>query len=275
MYIIADIGGTNTRIAGSVDLQSFGEPVIFDTPQEYDQGVARIVEAAKEIAGNKKIENVVAGLPVLLTPDKRTIVYAKNLPLWNGKSFADDIERVLDTTTILENDTALVGLGETIHDAGKDASASSVVYLTVSTGVNAVHIVGGVIEPTYLGVSTGLQYVSMDNPLITWEDIISGTAIQKKYGKHPRDLGKEWSGWEELARVVAFGVHNTIMHWTPEIVILGGSMFNEIGISVERVRFHLEEIKSGIPNMPKVVHSSLGDLGGLWGGMARLKQNLS
>ncbi len=103
--------------------------------------------------------------------------------------------------------------------------------------------------------------------------MISGTAIKKKYGKHPKELGKEWSGWEDLARIVAFGVHNTLMHWTPELIILGGSMFNEIGISVERVRFHVEAIKSGIPEVPEIVHSALGDLGGIWGAMARLRQD--
>ena len=49
-------------------------------------------------------------------------------------------------------------------------------------------------------------------------------------------------------------------------------MFNEIGISPERVRFHLENIRTGYPAVPQIVHASLGGLGGLWGGIARLKQ---
>ena len=40
--------------------------------------------------------------------------------------------------------------------------------------------------------------------------------------------------WEELAETFAIGLHNTILHWSPDRVVLGGSMFNEIGISVER-----------------------------------------
>jgi glucokinase len=273
MYIIADIGGTNTRIAGTRDLESFGTPIIFDTPQEYDAALEKIMSVAQELTDGQRIERAVFGLPARLTNDGRSIVGAKHLPAWKGKSFADNIENALGTTVILENDTSIVGLGEAVYGIG--VGVASVMYLTVSTGVNAAHIVNGTINTSYQGVSTGRQYVSMDNPITTWENMISGTAIKKKYGKHPRDLGKDWTGWEELARIVAFGVHNTIMHWTPELIILGGSMFNEIGISVERVRFHVEEINSGIPNVPEIVHSQLGDLGGLWGGMARLKQLIS
>jgi hypothetical protein len=47
-------------------------------------------------------------------------------------------------------------------------------------------------------------------------------------------------------------------------------MMNEIGISVERVAHHLEGIKHKYPTVPEIVHSSLGDAGGLWGAMALL-----
>ena len=270
MHIIADIGGTKTRMAGSRDLESFTDPIIFDTPQEYEDALEHITEAARRIAGEDPIDTFVAGLPVLLAHDKRGIVDAKNLPLWNGMACADDVERALSTRVVLENDTALVGLGEVSHGAG--GNAASVAYLTVSTGVNAVHIVDGVIDPSYLGVSVGRQYVTMEDPPATWEDMISGSAIEKKYSMHPKELGKEWAGWEDMARIVAFGVHNAIMYWSPSTVVLGGSMFNDIGISADRVRAHVEDIRSGIPDVPNIVHSSLGDVGGLWGGLARLKQ---
>ena len=78
--------------------------------------------------------------------------------------------------------------------------------------------------------------------------------------------------WEELARHTAIGVHNSILHWSPDRVVLGGSMFNEIGIPVERVKFHLQGIMRAFRAIPEIVHSQLGDVGGLWGGMARLKQ---
>ena len=49
-------------------------------------------------------------------------------------------------------------------------------------------------------------------------------------------------------------------------------MFNEIGIPVERVSAHLGAIMKKLPELPQIVHASLGDLGGIHGGLARLRQ---
>jgi predicted NBD/HSP70 family sugar kinase len=106
----------------------------------------------------------------------------------------------------------------------------------------------------------------------TLGEMISGAAIEKRFGMHPRELGKDHEVWEELARVAAYGIHNTILHWSPDRVVIGGSMMNEIGIPVERIRHHLTDIMHKFPTLPDIVHSELGDLGGLWGGLALLKQ---
>lgn len=270
-YLVIDVGGTKMRIAASRDLSKLDEPIIIDTPQEYDKAIGALALAAEHVGGRGVLEGVAVGLPVLLSPDKQTIIDATNLRNWEGHTFARDLEDALGARIHIENDTALVGLGEAVHGAG--VGARVLVYVTVSTGVNAARIVNQRIDHQNHGVSTGRQYVSMGDDALPWESIISGAAIQKKYGKHPKALGKDTPVWEELARVTAFGIHNTILHWLPERVILGGSMFNEIGISVERVRYHLENIRTGYSHIPEITHSSLGALGGLWGGIARLKES--
>ena len=45
MNIVADIGGTRTRVAGSRDLDAFGAPAIFDTPQAYESALKRLIGA--------------------------------------------------------------------------------------------------------------------------------------------------------------------------------------------------------------------------------------
>jgi hypothetical protein len=105
-------------------------------------------------------------------------------------------------------------------------------------------------------------------------DIFSGTAIAERFGvKSPKELGKDHPVWEELARACAFALYNTLLHWSPDRIVLGGSMFNDIGISIERVSAHLRDINRAFPTMPDIAHSSLGSVGGLWGGLAAL-QNL-
>lgn len=269
-FLVIDVGGTKTRIAASRDLEKLEETTILDTPQDYTKALDVFMAAAQHACGKMRPAGVAVGLPALLSPDRSTIVDATNLKAWEGKPVAEDLKGRFGIPVCIENDTAMVGLGEAMYGAGR--GASNLMYLTISTGVNAAHIVDGRISHENHGVSTGRQYVSMGDELLPWETLISGTAIHKKYGKHPKDLGKENPLWEKLARITAFGVHNTILHWMPERVVLGGSMFNEVGIPVERVRYHLEQIRTGYPHVSDVVHSSLGSFGGLWGGLARLKQ---
>lgn len=268
MYVLIDIGGTKTRIARSDRLDRFENSIIFPTPQRYDDALRLITERARKLAGGEAIEAMSIGVPAALD-HKRSIITAPHLPLWNGYHLANDVEDALSTRVVLENDTALVGLGEAVFGAG--SGAPIVAYLTVSTGVNGVRIVDTAIDRASRGFEIGGQYVSMDPP-VTLEDIVSGAAVKERYGKEPRDLGAQWPVWEDLARVLAFGLHSTILHWSPDKVVLGGSMLNPIGISVERVKAHLTEIIRKFPDVPPVVHSSLGDLGGLYGGMALLKR---
>ncbi|OGG52574.1 hypothetical protein A3C20_00570 [Candidatus Kaiserbacteria bacterium RIFCSPHIGHO2_02_FULL_55_25] len=270
MYITVDVGSTNIRIAGSRDLENLTEPVIKRTPQEYSEGIAHIADTARGIAQGESIDAVAIGIPARLTLDRRGMYKNRNLPDWDGRMIADDIEKALSTRAYLENDTMQVGHGEAVFGAGKGARI--VVYMTVSTGVNAVRVVDGKIEPSVYGYETGFQYLSTGESPVDLMDLIAGRTVSEKYGMSPKELGKEHPVWEELARYTAFGLHNTILHWSPERVVLGGSMFNDVGIPIDRVTFHLQTIMKAFPTLPEIVHSSLGDIGGLWGGLARLKQ---
>jgi predicted NBD/HSP70 family sugar kinase len=269
MYILADIGGTKMRIARASDISTFDKPTIEVTPQSYEKALTLFIQTAKNLAANDSIDSIVIGVPAVLGPDKRSILKSQNLSQWGSHLFADDLEKALATKVYLENDTALVGLGEATAGAGKNASV--VAYITVSTGVNGVRIVDGTIDRASLGFEIGGQYLSHDEKLVTLEELISGNAIHQKQGVHPRELGKDWNGWEDLARIAAIGIHNTILHWSPERVVLGGSMFNEIGISVESVAKYIDKIMQKFPQTPEIVHSTLRDEGGLYGALARIK----
>lgn len=269
MYIVADIGGSKMRIAASEDLQSFGEPTVIETPLSYEEGLKDLVATALSLAGGKSVEAMAVGFPGVLARNKRSILSSEHLPQWAGHLFADDIEKGILTNVNLENDAALVGLGEAVFGAGKNAAL--VAYITISTGVNGARIVDGAIDRATLGFEIGGQYLAHDGELATLEELVSGAAIEKKYGMHPRELGKDWDGWEGLARIAAIGIHNTIVHWSPERVVLGGSMMNEIGIPIESIKGHLQSMMKKLPQVPEIVHSSLHDEGGLYGGLARLK----
>lgn len=271
MYIVADIGGSKMRIARSDDLKTFSEPIIQPTPQEYPAGIELITTTVHDLVGSgAKIDGVAMGIAGPLSADKRSVFKTPHLR-WDGRAVAEDVERALNGTKVyLENDVALVGLGESVAGAG--AAASIVAYVTVSTGVNGVRIVDGKIDRTAEGFEIGGQYLTVEEPRLTLEDMVSGTAVAKAFGKHPREIAKDDPVWEELAEILAYGLHNTIVHWSPNRVVLGGSMFNEIGISVPSVVQHVQKIMVKFPVTPEIVHSALGDIGGLHGGLELLRQ---
>lgn len=267
--ILADIGGSKMRLALNTIIPL--DPTHLDTPHSYNDGLALIVATAQKLVGDTPLDYFIAGVPGVLSYNKRSLAHAPHLPDWEGKALADDIERMLSCKVLLENDTALVGLGEAHYGAGKGSSI--MMYLTISTGVNGVRIVDGSIDRSNEGFEVGGQYLSHGDALETFEELVSGTAVFKKFGVHPRELGHDSPVWEELARVTAIGVHNTILEWSPDIVVLGGSMFNEIGISVPRVEAILLTIMHKFPTIPPLVHSQLKDDGGLYGALVMTQHN--
>jgi predicted NBD/HSP70 family sugar kinase len=44
------------------------------------------------------------------------------------------------------------------------------------------------------------------------------------------DKIEDESAWKDMAHILAVGVANTIRHWGPNILILGGSVMNKIPI---------------------------------------------
>jgi glucokinase len=268
MYIIIDIGGTKTRIAGTNDLENIGDPIILDTLQDYGKGLQSIKDGITKISNGAAIQSIMMDITGVISDDGKTPITAPHLSDWRNRPLAHELESVFNAKASLVNDTAMVGLGEAVYGAGK--GAKNVAYITVSTGVGGVRIVDGnlSLDDRY---EPGGQYLMINDPARTMEDLISGRSIQEKYGVHPKEIEKDSPVWEELAQHCAYGVHNTILHWSPDRVVLGGSMFNEIGIKVERVHAHVKKIMKKFPEVPEIVHSSLGDLGGLWGGLAILK----
>ena len=201
-----------------------------------------------------------------------------NLQGWGGKQITHALEDAFGCTIFVENDTAIVGLGEAVAGSGKGYPIC--VYMTVSTGVGGVRIVNGQIDTSALGFEPGHQIIDAGRGLqantvggdgLDLEGIISGTAVTKRYGKKPFEITDE-AFWDEMARLLAYGLNNTIVHWSPDIVVIGGSMMKKVGIPVERVRAHLKGILHIYPELPLIEHSALGDIGGLHGALHYVKQ---
>ena len=289
MYLLFDIGGTKMRLAISKDGKSFNEPKIVPTPKDFKEGVSVFKKLASELAGKEKIEAAGGGIAGPLDKNRSQLVNSPNIPGWIKKPIKEEFSKAIGAKIYIENDADVVGLGEAVFGAGKGYHI--VAYLTISTGVGGGRIVGGRIDENALGFEPGHQIIACPDlsraesrePEVVMcpscnapghlEGYISGTAIEKKYGKKPYDITDD-KIWDETARFLAIGLNNTIVHWSPDIVVLGGSMMKKIGIPVERVRYHLKNILAIFPELPKIEKATLKDVGGLYGAMALLNQKL-
>ncbi|GEM_PF-83881 len=263
-YVLFDIGGTNTRIGVSFDGQTISASEIFKTPKDFDQGIELIHQTAIRLLHGQSASFAAGGVAGPLTLDKSGTVNAPHLPGWSGRPLKLEIATKLGCEVFLENDTAMAGLGEAVFGAGKEKQI--VAYLTISTGVNGVRVVNRELEPNALGFEIGHQIIDLDGSMrhADLESLISGSALERRYGQSPQDITNP-AVWEDVARQSAYGINNMIVFWSPDIVIMGGSLMKKI--SIERVKMHVKAILKFYPELPVIVKSELGDLGGLWGAL--------
>src|SRR3989344_4103913 len=268
MHLLFDIGGTHTRLALTQDGKKFGQPVIIKTPKKYGEAIKTIQSVTEQISQKKKLESAVGGVRGILDRKKGSIFDTHILKNWSNKPLQGSLQKALGCEVILENDSAIVGLGEAVYGSGRGKKI--VAYYTISTGVGGVRIVNGRIDKSSIGFEPGKQIIDFKNNKDI-EDILSGRAIEKKYHKKPYEITNP-KFWDEMAKILAYGLNNAIVHWSPDIFILGGSMMKKIGIPVPRVKYHLSKILEIYPRLPIIKKATLGDFGGLYGALARIKQ---
>ena len=270
------------RVARSQDGQTFGEPIIVPTPQLFDEAVKKLGEIFIDISEGKSITAICGGVAGPFNRERDRLVRAPHLPDWAGKPLKAELESLLDTPVFLENDTALVGLGEAVVGAG--VGRPIVAYITVSTGVGGVRIVNNSIDVHTSGFEPGHQCINFSDYSVGrcscggfghLETYVSGTDFLRRFGKRPDEVDSGSEIWDIQARVLAFGLVNTIVHWTPDIVVLGGSMMKIPGIPLDAVRRHVAELLTIYDTPPLIEKSLLADLGGLHGSLAYLRRKLS
>jgi len=185
-----------------------------------------------------------------------------------------------DVPVLIENDTALAGLGEAMFGAGRGVEI--VAYHTISTGVGGVKIESGAVDAASVGFEPGHQVLDIDRTILgmditpTLENLVSGTALEQRFGMKARDIPQSDTVWDELAEYLAQGLHNTILYWSPDVIVLGGAMIlGNPAIPLEAIRRYT--VASMVPEMPTpfITKGELGDEAGLYGGLVILEQATS
>ncbi|MFI5339387.1 MAG: ROK family protein [Candidatus Methylomirabilales bacterium] len=298
-----DIGGTKLA-AGVVDaagtILARGEvpTLAAEGPERVLDRIVRLCEdvlAAPRVSAGS-IQRIGIGCAGPVDRGAGLILKPPNLPGWTRVALVERIEKALGHPAVLENDANAAALGEFRYGAGR--GASSLVYLTVSTGIGSGIILDGKI---WHGVKDGAGEVGHitllpDGPICgcgnrgCLEALASGPSIARRAREalateRPSRLrevgdftavdvvqlareGDVLAGevWDDTVRYLGLGVAAIVTILAPERVVIGGGVAQAGDILLEplrrevRRRVKLVAVES-IPVLPAALGPDVGILG--------------
>lgn len=277
MFILFDIGGTKTRLASSIDGVRIDEALSFSTPSDFYDGTSLLIEKISSLLRGELPRSIIGGVPGPLDKNKTTLISAPNLPLWIQKPFRATLEKNFAVPIILENDAVLAGLGEAKFGGGKGKKIIS--YLTISTGVGGVRIINGKVDLNEMGFEPGHQIIQKDGYECIGckqkghlEAHIGGASLYKRYNLRPEEITDD-KIWEEIIYDLSVGLTNVSVFWSPDVIILGGSLMKKI--KIEKVQKNVSELLKIYDKIPEIRHAELGDLAGIHGALTLIPLNAS
>jgi glucokinase len=284
-----DIGGTKIAV-GIVD----GRGKVLaraQTPtdgQNYAHGLEAIVRMLRETSA--KLGEAVTGIGIGATgpvdPIRGEFGDVDFLPGWRGKNLVRDLEQNFSVRVAMENDGDAAALAEAGWGAGRNRTR--LIYVTVGTGIGGGIILDGKL---YRGVDgahpeIGHQVLDSSGPDCScgfrgcWESLAAGPAMVNWLERHapPGYLNRQGVTAKricELARegdelaqqaveheayYLGLGIANLITMFTPDAIVLSGSVMKSAPLFMDRIR---EVIRSGCRFVPaektELTLASLGD----------------
>ncbi|MDQ0232727.1 ROK family protein [Metabacillus malikii] len=258
MYTIGiDLGGTNLRI-GLFNEQ--GEVVEeYSRPTESEKGPEYVINNMAEIINALKDEHTIhavgIGSPGPLNPYEGVIIEPPNLKGWINVPLVNMLEKKTGLPVKLDNDANAAALAEAILGAG--SGASSVFYVTVSTGIGGGYVLNGKLVSGAQGSCGEIGNMIVNpNPDAyqgpglnkgALEGLASGTAIGR-IGNERLGITNGAQGVFELAsqgdkaaqeildeaiNYLAIGLANIVHTVNPEVFVIGGGVMKSKELILE------------------------------------------
>lgn len=277
MFISIEIGGTNTRMASTKNLKDIKSCQIFSTQQNFNLGIKKISDTIEELAPQSQIKGIAFGLPGIFDIKKHKLIKSPHLKGWINKPIFEILSKKFKCPVFIQNDTDLAGLGEAVFGSGKKYKI--VAYLAIGTGVGGTRIVNKQIAPFAQGFEMGHQIVRLNGKLSNdcgqkgcLESYTSGKTFYQKYKIDPKDCNNV-KIWQNFAKNFSQGVINTIVFWSPHVIVIGGSFAKKGKIFFNPLRRFVKE-NLLVLDTPPILKSRLGDKSGIYGGFYFLKTHI-
>jgi glucokinase len=284
-----DIGGTKIAV-GMVDdsgkvLSRMEAPT---DPNRYSDGIELIAHMLRKTAqrAGAEITGIGIGSTGPVDPMRGEFGDVDFLPGWRGKCPVRDLAQVFSVQVALENDGDAAALAEAGWGAGRNRTR--LIYVTVGTGIGGGIILDGKL---YRGVDgahpeVGHHVIDPAGPKCTcgfsgcWESLAAGPAMVSWFehnappnyshregitAKRICELAREGDvtalhAVETEAYYLGLGLANLINLFTPDAIVLSGSVMKSADLFLDRIR---TLIRSGCRFVPaektQLMLASLGD----------------
>jgi hypothetical protein len=256
MYISIDAGGTNTRVAGILDLSNpdfVNEPLRRKNTHNFENDLQFMVDAALEIADGKPIKAVGIGTPGSPNEDKTGIKSAKNLGSWAGKPLVASLSEALGCPVFYERDVIAASLGEVYYNN----TVNDFDYLIWGTGIGGAAVRHQNSQPE-------VTIINWPENFEAWEADCGGGALAKTQSKPSEKFTED--EWNTVIQKFQKHLSRFIEINKPPAIIFGGGL-------AQRHAHTLEGFDSSLGI--EITITKFGADSGLFGGFGLIKQNFS
>ncbi len=245
--------------------------------------VAQLVEVAlAAISEWGPVASIGIGIAGLYDPVAGTARFLPNIPgPWAGRPVGEPVARATGLPTFLINDARAFGLAELRLGAGR--GASSMVGLTLGTGVGGVVVIGGRVYQGHDGTAgeLGHQTIDPDGPWCGCGNrgcveayaradqiaVACGTATAEEAVRAAQagDV-RARAGLADVGRYLGIGIANMITVVTPDRVVLGGGVAAAGELLLGPIRAEIaRRVTTTSVDQVTIVEAELGTLAGAIG----------
>lgn len=285
-----DIGGTKIAV-GIVDdhgnvLSRLECPTAADLGYPHAlNNIRRMLEETARTA-NVTISGIGIGSTGPVFPMTGEIGEVNFFPHWKGHNPVRDLSEIFHVKVAMENDADAAALGE--HGWGAGRQKKRLLYVTVGTGIGVGFIADGNL---YRGVDDshpeiGHHLIDPSGPRCAcgfhgcWESMAAGPVMKTWLENNsPKDYphrtsltakricelarsGDEWAtrAVDRQTRFLGLGLANLVTIFTPEVIVLGGSVMNSADLFLDGIRKIISEsCRLVLFDRTELVRASLGE----------------
>lgn len=252
MYLAIDIGGTKTLLSVFDDSGVVVDSFKFPTPAGYEEfKTALAANIADRLGHHGKFEYCCCAVPARLDRETGVALGFGNLD-WKNVPIRDDVKAIVGSPVIIENDANLAGLSEASFVADM---YKKVLYITISTGIGDGIITDGIIDNSLADSEPGHMVFEIDGVAQTWEHLVSGKAIVRRFGKIAAEIDDP-KVWKLIVHDIAKGLVDTIATVQPEVVIIGGGVgahFDKFGQLLNEEMKKYKDLVGPVIDIPPVI----------------------